>query len=278
MTGPLEIIKAMPDVAKAIYSDAASKTLQEIGKIGVDAVKTFRLALFPLQFSAAYQDRLAAYIDSAIRGIPEERRILPQQSLALSICERLKFCEETEEISQLYVELLARAMDKERVGEAHPAFINIISQLAPDEILVVRQLGEASPVGEDGAFKTYFRERHGTKQVMSNKAKEEVLDTSNLSPEIRNLVSSISVNIEELAQPNLYSTFLEHLTSLGIVSYTNDPVNDGVIKGVLHGSKLAQMLCIKLSEFGDLFFSACVKKHNESSNPAHSSRKSISPL
>lgn len=259
MTAPVEMVKAIPEVVKAIYSDALSETLREVGKIGVDAAKTFRLALFPLQFSAALQDRLAAYINAAIRTVPEERRISPQQSLALSICERLKFCEETEEVSRLYLELLARAMDKERVGEAHPAFVNIISQLAPDEVLVVRQLGLARPVGDDGAFKTYFREKNGERKIMLKSAVEKALDAANLPAEIKNLIISITVDAGELAQPSLYSTFLEHLVALGVVSYTNDSTNSGVLKGVMRGSETAQMLCIKLSDFGQLFFMACVK-------------------
>jgi hypothetical protein len=259
MTSPIEIVTALPEVAKAIYSDIVSSTLQEIGKIGVDAVKTFRLALFPLQISAALQDRLALYIDSAIRAVPEHRRISPQQSLALSICDQLKFCDETEEISRLYVELLSRAMDKERVGEAHPAFVNIISQLAPDEILVIRQLGEAVSVGDDGAFKTYFRERNNARKILTKSLVKKVVGASELTPEMQHLVTSICIDPEELAQPNLYSTFLEHLVSLGVVAYTNDSTNDGVLKGVMRSSKDAQMLCIKLSEFGSLFFKACVK-------------------
>ncbi|HEY8037673.1 MAG TPA: hypothetical protein VIF37_19010 [Methylobacter sp.] len=66
MTSPIEIVTALPEVAKAIYSDIVSSTLQEIGKIGVDAVKTFRLALFPLQISAALQDRLALYTPNGL--------------------------------------------------------------------------------------------------------------------------------------------------------------------------------------------------------------------
>lgn len=260
VTHPIDLIKAAPELAKTAYTDVASKTLQEIGKIGVDAVKTFRLALFPLQFSAALQDRLATYIDMAIRDVPEVRRITPQQSVTLSICDRLKFCDEAEEVSKLYIELLARAMDKERVGEAHPAFVNIISQLAPDEILIIRQLGEAKPIEEDGSFKTYFREASGSqRRALTMKEIEEVLGESNLPVNIRNLVASIAINIEELAQPELYPTFLEHLSSLGIVVYTNEPTNYGAIKGVLHNSKLAQMLCIKLNEFGSMFFKACIK-------------------
>lgn len=41
-------------------------------------------------------------------------------------------------------------MDKERVGEAHPAFISIIGQLEPDELLVLRQL-------EQQEYNVFFR-------------------------------------------------------------------------------------------------------------------------
>jgi len=256
-----EILKAAPEVAKAAYSDSVAATLKEISKIGVDAAKTLRLALFPLQFTAALQDRLAAYIDSAVRSVPEPRRIAPQPSVALSICEGLKFCDPAEEVSRLYVALLARAMDKERVGEAHPAFVNIIAQLAPDEIVVIRQLGHAGPVGNEGSYKTYFRAAAGARLALTNGEAEQALDAHGVPDPIRQLVLSIAVNPEELAQPRLYSVFLEHLTSLGLVSYTNEPKNRGVLQGVMHGSASAQLLCIQLSDFGDLFFRACVKEN-----------------
>jgi hypothetical protein len=259
MDSTLETIKALPELAKAVYSDAASKTLQEVGKIGVDAVKTIRLALFPLQISAALQDRLAAYIDKAIRAVPQEQRIAPQQSLVLSTCEHLKLCDETEAVSHLYVNLLSRAMDRERVGEAHPAFINIISQLAPDELLVMRQLGEAKIVGNDGVFKILFRKLDESKDILNKESATTTVSTSKLRPEMKELIVSICIEPEELAQPYLYATFLEHLVSLGIVSYTNEPMNYGILKEVGYNSTGAQMLCIQLSKFGTLFYKACVR-------------------
>ncbi|WP_211960885.1 Abi-alpha family protein [Cupriavidus plantarum] len=36
--------------------------------------------------------------------------------------------------------LLSRGMDRERVGEAHPAFIQIVGQLAPDEAVLIEQI------------------------------------------------------------------------------------------------------------------------------------------
>jgi hypothetical protein len=89
---------------------------------------------------AASQDRLEGYINKSIRQVPEERRITPVESIALPVAERLRFQEEGNPITDLYINLLSRAMDGERVSEAHPAFISVISQLAPDELLFLQDL------------------------------------------------------------------------------------------------------------------------------------------
>lgn len=39
-------------VAKEIYSDAIATAMREFGKIGANAVKVVRLALFPAQYGA----------------------------------------------------------------------------------------------------------------------------------------------------------------------------------------------------------------------------------
>jgi hypothetical protein len=132
--GPNEIAaiaKAAPEVAREAYGDLASGTFKQAGKLGEDIAKSIRLVLFPLQLAAALQDRFAGYIDRAIRQVPEPRLIAPMESIMLPIAERLRFQEPANPITDLYINLLSRAMDGERVGEAHPAFIGVISQLGP---------------------------------------------------------------------------------------------------------------------------------------------------
>lgn len=73
----------------------------------------------------------------AFRQVPAQRRIAPAESLALQISERLRFQEESSILTEMYINLLARATDRDRAGEAHPAFLLIISQLAPDEVLLL---------------------------------------------------------------------------------------------------------------------------------------------
>ncbi|RBW64927.1 hypothetical protein DS893_12110 [Vibrionales bacterium C3R12] len=139
----VEVVKNAPKVVEEAYSDGVSNTLKEASKIGVDAVKTVRLMLFPLQFGAMAQDRLAKYISECINRVPENHRIEPSESLVLPIAEKLRYHEESNPLTEAYLNLMSRAMDKERVGEAHPAFIDIISQLCPDEVLLLNQIGKS---------------------------------------------------------------------------------------------------------------------------------------
>ncbi|ENL7162459.1 DUF4393 domain-containing protein [Escherichia coli] len=120
MIEPSEILKALPTkVVEETYSDGVKDTLQEVSKIGVDAVKTIRLALFPLQFAGMLQDRLANYIKRSLQKVPPENRISPIESVALQLCDKLRIQEEKSIVTDMYINLLARSMDAERLGEAH---------------------------------------------------------------------------------------------------------------------------------------------------------------
>lgn len=252
MTDPINLLRALPpEVVKEIYTDTASKTLQEVSKIGTDAVKTIRLALFPLQFTSAFQDRLAAYIDKAIRQVPENQRASPRESLTLSIAEKLRFQEEANPITNLYVNLLSRGMDRERLGEAHPAFVNIISQLAPDEALLLEQLSSFE-------YLIYFRFNNKKVTVLKSDS-DSFVNSMSVNESTKKFFLERSAYPEALAQPDFFLTFLEHLVSLGLVEYDNEPRNSGELKFVQISFEEAAYFCIKLTEFGRLFHTACIQ-------------------
>src|SRR5438105_8580833 len=101
MTDLPDVLNALPTkIVEEAYSDAVKETLAEASKLGVDAVKTIRLALFPLQLASALQDRLAAYILRAFHKVPAERRITPTESLALRITDKLRTQDEGSVITE----------------------------------------------------------------------------------------------------------------------------------------------------------------------------------
>lgn len=234
-------------IAKDAYSDAVAPALREFGKIGADAVKVARLVLFPLQYGAMFQDRLARRLKEAVERVPEARRISPRESIALPVAEHLRSEDEgANPIADLYVNLLARAMDKERVGEAHPAFVSIIGQLAPDELLVLRQLAERE-------HRVFFRLGPGQPALQLSEARAKFSSTPFWNSVVETLCGA-AVRPEELAQPALFLTFLEHLQSLGLAEYTNRPKEkfDNI------SIPSFEYFFIKLTGFGRLFHGACV--------------------
>lgn len=235
-------------VIKEIYSDAVAPAMREFGKIGEDAVKVARLALFPVQYGGMLQDRLARYLAKALDKVPEDRRVAPRDAVMLPVAEKLRHQDEDgNPIAVLYVNLLARAMDRERLGDAHPAFVHLIGQLAPDEILVLIQISAQR-------HRVFFRRAPG----------EPALPRDQVVPLLRKLpdvvmteLLSAAVLPEALAQSELFLTFLEHLVALGIVEYTNEP-RSNESEEMLFSILGFEYHFIRLTAFGQLFHRACV--------------------
>ena len=140
-----EITKALakiidPKTIDKFYEDTLADPLTEISGVATDILKSARLFTAPFQLLAASQDRFARFLDRTVRQVPEENRITAPSHIAGPIFEKLKYLEEDNILTELYVNLLARAIDKERSDEAHPSFITIISLISPDEAMVLYHL------------------------------------------------------------------------------------------------------------------------------------------
>jgi hypothetical protein len=133
-----ELAKQIP--AKEIYGDLASPATREVGEIFADLVKTLRLALAPIQLFGAMQDRYKNFLDRTVRRVPEERRISPAPQILGPVLEAIKYEPEGTPIDEMFSALLSSAMDREKVDQAHPAFVAIIKQLSSDEAILLNAL------------------------------------------------------------------------------------------------------------------------------------------
>lgn len=233
-----------------VYDDALSPALREASKIGVDAVKVIRLALFPLQFGGALQDRLDKYLARAIGQVPEQNRIAPVESLALPIAEKLKFQEETSPISELYVNLLSRAMDRERVNEAHPAFIFIISQLAPAEVKILQSF-------YDSECRMLFRNEDY--RTLANE--EDVLDflENGCHPAARAILEEMKYDYSEIDQPEIFMTLIEHLYTLGLICSARHILDNVMLGEALRLRSDITLYPLEITGLGKLFHRACIR-------------------
>lgn len=244
--------KVVLQVADKAYDDALSPALRETGTFGQDLMKTARLVLFPIQFAAAYQDRFANYLDRAIRKVPTENRVQPVESLLLPIAEKLKYQEETNPLAELYINLLARSMDKERASEAHPAFIHIISQLAPAQVKILDIFNRS---GKKVIYRDEFYRNLATQ--------EDATDfLSKIQPHVKSRIESDHYSYDDIDQPELFMTLIEHLYTLGLICYDNEYFNDQEIFMTSKQSEKVTLYPLEFTAMGKLFHKACVKNNS----------------
>ena len=121
-----------------IYQDLAQPAVQEVGSALRDAVRT---ALAPLRAFIWGFDKISDYLEQAIEQrlakLSPDQIVTPNPMVAGPAIEALRFAGHEPILREMYANLLATAMDANRVRDAHPAFVEIIRQLTPDEARIV---------------------------------------------------------------------------------------------------------------------------------------------
>lgn len=224
------------DTIKKIYEDGASQPVQESGKALTDLIKAARLFTAPIQLLAAYQDRLSKYLDKVRNNVKEENQMEAPASISGPIIERLKYLEENNYLTDLYLNLLSKAIDKTRINEAHPAFYHIIDQLSADEAMILYMISK-EPIFYDYTMDLFTNEE--------NKLR------------FRNtVVKRDTTKKEQLAFPEHFDMYISHLKSLDLVFWrklNEDPIHEDRKQT---GTYIKTH--IELTQFGELFVKACI--------------------
>lgn len=135
-----EILKAAGDNPNV--KEAASN----LGQSAVTLTKTINNALLPLAAVNFAFDKARAYFNGKFQQdlsekaskIPPEQIVEPKASIAGPTLQGLAFTHEEENIKNMYLNLLATAMDGRVSVTAHPAFVEIIKQLDAEDADLIR--------------------------------------------------------------------------------------------------------------------------------------------
>lgn len=135
-----EIIKAAGD------SPNVKEAGQNLGQSALTITKTINNALLPLAAVNFAFDKARVYfaekfqqdISRKASTIPPEQIIEPKASIAGPALQGLAFTHEEANLKDMYLSLLATAMDGRVASEAHPAFVEIIKQLNSEEADLIR--------------------------------------------------------------------------------------------------------------------------------------------
>ena len=141
--------KAVGELIKiAGNSEEANQAGKEIGKAAVTISKAINNCLLPLAAINYAFDKARLYFDSDFKeelgeklsDIPQENVTEPAASIAGPAIQSLAFAHEEKELKELYLNLLASAMNSEKNNSVHPSFVEIIRQMSPFEALILKHL------------------------------------------------------------------------------------------------------------------------------------------
>ncbi len=228
------------EVAKRAYDDAASGSFVEIGKLATDGVKTARLFLAPLQIAASFQTRFEKFLRKLENKVPEEHRIDSHPQICGPILESMRYVEESNELWDMFCELLSKSIDSRKVNLAHPSFAHILRQLSRDEALILAKLQNSKFVYE--VTRDLMGQRFTNKKVIRS-----------------------TLPIKELHNPDSFDIYNTHLTSLSLISWRvkkEDAIRDGsgLQTGIYEAHEVA------LTNFGSLFMEACTQLADETND------------
>jgi hypothetical protein len=137
-----EIVKAAgdhPDVK------ASGAQLAETALTVTTAVNVCLLPLAAMNYGVAkakeyFQTRFARDVDEATKHIPPEHIVEPKPSVVGPALQALAFTHEEEQLKNLYLKLMATAMDGRSASKAHPAFVEVIKQMTSEEAVHLYKL------------------------------------------------------------------------------------------------------------------------------------------
>lgn len=256
-----EAIKAVVE-AVPIYQDAVQPAAKEVGKALTTVAKTVHVALAPLSAIVWGYERIADYLDRRVtellKDTPEDRISAPSPAVAGPALEALRFTADEPDLREMYAKLVATAMDRATTSHAHPAYVECIKQLSPDEAKILRWLAT---------------DRYCPQPMVT-------LLADALPPEFpqggflvlhRNV--SLIPRLAGCTAPELGPSYLDNLSRLGFLEFSRGPLGSTEAYESLEESAEVRRHVnqtsssfrhhvkrgyLKFTDFGQQFISACV--------------------
>ena len=255
----LGLVKDVPQVLTSIYQDLAQPGVRKVG-IALETVLEFSTSiLLPVKllnekFKLNFKKRLNDYKEK-LDAIPEEDICEVNPQIGTPIIDKLSYTT-NDEIADLFTSLLTKASSTKTVNLAHPSFIQLIERLSVDEARIIKHL-----LNKDFIPCIYFR--------------AHLADKKSGFMEILKKGTSLQIELELLFPQNI-STYLDNLTSMGILDishqlhkkdeniynklykqYDFEKVNESYVNSGAYSKVEKKNSYYQITDFGKAFIKAC---------------------
>jgi len=247
--------------APTFYEDALKPTVQETGKILALIPQTIEAALLPLrQWNIEREYKFAEtkkLLEHKLENVDPEKIVTPESYVAIPAIQAISYSMDSEELRNLYANLLAKAMNSDTKDLVHPCFVEIIKQMSPIDSLVFKTIME--------------RDTNPIIDLVYNKYESEIPIAIESKTIIEN-VTDINIAPVETVGICLDNLVKQGLISISEKSYINATLYENILKS--HFYIIQQQKCpytpdgfkfshnkkrIVKTNLGNSFYEICVK-------------------
>ena len=129
-------IETVPEV----YEDGLKPVAQESGKTIALIPRAINAALVPLrQWIAVKEYNIAEtekLLSKKLEHVGEDKIVTPEPYVAIPALQAISYSMNSEELRNLYANLLAKSMISDSKDSVHPSFVEIIKQMSPNDAKV----------------------------------------------------------------------------------------------------------------------------------------------
>lgn len=125
------------EIIPKVYEDGLSPAVKELGKGLKTVAQSINIALAPVKGVVWSYEKIESFLkeklEEKLKDVNPEDIVPPPINIAGPTIEALRFATASEELSEMFANLLGTSMDNKEKDKAHPAYIELIKQLSSEE-------------------------------------------------------------------------------------------------------------------------------------------------
>lgn len=140
-------IKTTLETVPALYEDSVQPLAKEVGKTGGLIGRAINAALSPLEkwilnteYNVAETKKL---LEHRLANTPVEKIVAPEPYVAVPAFQAISYSMNSDELRELYANLLSKSMNSDTKNNVHPSYVEIIKQLSPLDAIVFKRIMES---------------------------------------------------------------------------------------------------------------------------------------
>lgn len=268
-----ELLDAIPkETINQAYNDGLQPVVKETGKMVGRIPRAINAALASLdqwilqkEYNVAETQRA---LEKKLQAVNPEDIVSPEPYVAVPALQSISYCLSNEELHNLYANLLAKAMIKNTKNEVHPAFVEIIKQMSPNDAIVLKDILAKDGIVAKVNFSIVIK-RTGLHLVGQSSETEGKQFTESI----------YNISCDTLSEEQI-SISVDNLHRLGIIDFFDIKLSDSSLYNFATESKLyrevhdlyekmkttneypdyidTQKTCATLTLFGNAFGKICI--------------------